>query len=444
MKLTLILFFSFLTAVGQNVKGVVLDKENLKPLKNVNIYLNKDKTGTVSNEKGEFNLKIISKINPIDSIRFSIIGYEPKKYTLSKLKELNNIVHLSKKTENLNEITIVNKRKLKRTISYKKLSPLKNGVYNFGATLVDNKLYIIGGDETYFDDNARKALSESSSLEEFIKNTKYNSIWENYSDKLQVYDIENDTWQMLELKFRKRAYHNIVFVNNYIYILGGKTLSTNRKREYLDDKIEVLNLETKQIILDNTNPHQAVNFTAFPYQDNIIVMGGSIKQNRNGQKTYTDQSHIYNTTNGYWYKLPKMTKPKEVKGIIINNKIYLIGGFNKVPLSLIESYNIITGKWNNEGNLFYGIENPALTHYGSIIYIYNDNKIITYNINTKILNEFRIDLNLKNSEIYYYKDKLYILGGLIEEEFEKSPSSKLYSIDLNEFTNTRIINTKNN
>ena len=53
------------------------------------------------------------------------------------------------------------------------------------------------------------------------------------------------------------------------------------KSENLDDKIEILNLNTKQIVIDNTNPHQAVNFEAFSYKDNIIVMGGSVKQKNN-------------------------------------------------------------------------------------------------------------------------------------------------------------------
>ena len=35
-----------------------------------------------------------------------------------------------------------------------------SGVYNFGSTLVDNKLYIIGGNQTYLDDPAKKNLDD--------------------------------------------------------------------------------------------------------------------------------------------------------------------------------------------------------------------------------------------------------------------------------------------
>mgnify|MGYP000867150210 CR=1 FL=1 len=226
--------------------------------------------------------------------------------------------------------------------------------------------------------------------------------------------------------------------NNKLYVFGGKTLSTNRKREYLDDKIEVFDLKTQQIIIDNTNSHQAINFAAFAYQDNIIVMGGSIKLKNNGEKIYSDKSHLYNITSGYWYELPKMTKAKEVNGIIIKSKTYLIGGFNNYPLTEIESYDLITEKWEKEGDLFYGIENPALTYHNDTIYIFNEDKIMTYNIKTRILNEYKIDLNIKNAQIHYYKNNLYIVGGIIEDYYSKTPSSGLYSINLNEFYKTKI------
>ena len=87
MKLTLILFFLISTAIGQNIKGTILDTESHKPLEYVNVYFNNEKTGTASNKRGEFNLITKSKINPTDTINFSIIGYESKNYTLLQLHE---------------------------------------------------------------------------------------------------------------------------------------------------------------------------------------------------------------------------------------------------------------------------------------------------------------------------------------------------------------------
>ncbi|UOB18933.1 Kelch repeat-containing protein [Abyssalbus ytuae] len=447
MKLTLLLFFSVFSALAQNINGKILETETNKPIEYVNVYLEKDESGTISNEKGEFNLELNSKIKPTDTIRFSIIGYTTKYHTFSKLKELNFIVNLSKKTENLNEVTVTSKRELKSTIPYKKLSSLKKGIYCFGSTLIDNKIFVIGGDKSFIEDAAKQTLQEVSYIPEatfldFIKKSRSNFSWEKYNDELQTYNIEKDTWLISNLKFRNRAYHKIIYFNNKVYVLGGKTLSKSKEYQYLDNKIEVFNLNTNQIVVDNVNPHQAINFAAFAYLDNIIVMGGSIKLKNNGEKIYSDETHLYNITSGYWYELPKMTKPKEVNGIIIKDKIYLVGGFNKTPLTEIESYDLTNGKWNKEGDLFSGIEAPALTYCNNIIYIFSNGKILTYNIVTKVLNEYKIELYVKGSQMHYYQDNLYILGGFKEYDYTKSPSANFSLIKLNDFSKTKIINSK--
>ncbi|SFZ90489.1 Kelch motif-containing protein [Flaviramulus basaltis] len=443
IKLFSLLLFSTYTLFSQNIKGIVLDQESKKPLENVNIYINKPNNGTTSNEKGEFYLN--SNLKKSDTIFFSILGYSLKKHLFSELK--NSTIYLSKKTENLNEIFINSNIKLNSNISFKKLSSIKTGRHSFASSLVGSKIYVIGGDASNIVNTEKKALNDlsntaESTFEDFLKSLKMNPSWENYKGDLQVYDITKDTWQKSDLKFRKRAYNTLNCFDNKLYIIGGKSLSVSRKHEYLDDKIEVLDLKNNTIVTDDTNPHQAVNFESFIYNDNIIVMGGSVKLNKKGKKVYTNKSHIYNLETGYWYELNDMPKAMEAKGLLIKNKIYLIGGFNDKPLSEIESYNILTGEWTKEGNLFYGIEKPALTYNQNVIYIFNDGKLLTYNIVSKDLNEYKIDLNLKASELYYYEEKIYLLGGYIEDEFSKSSSSNLYSIDLNEFVKTKIIKTK--
>ena len=443
--LILLLFFSVFTAVSQSISGKILDTETNEPIEFVNIYIEKIENGTTSNKKGEFNLKLNKKIKSREIIRFSKIGFTTNSYTHLELEQLDFVVRLSKKTEKLSEVTVTSNKKLDSKVPYKKLSSLKKGVHQFGTEIVENKIYVIGGDESIIIDTAKKALNEVSmnpnaGMADLIKEYKSNLSWERYSNKLQTYDIEKDSWSISNLEFRKRAYHKTIYINNKLYILGGKTLSPNQKFEYLDAKIEVLDLKTKEIVVDDMNPHQAINFAAVSYQDNIVVMGGSNKLKRNGEKIYSDKNHIYNITSGYWYELPQMTKPKEANGIMANEKIYLIGGSNDAPLTEIESYDLSSGIWNKEGDLLYGIENPALSYNNNVIYIFSNGKIQTFNIITRVLNEYRIGLNLKNASMYCYEDKLYILGGYTEDSYTKTPSKNLYVVDLIAFKNTKIIN----
>ena len=171
-------------------------------------------------------------------------------------------------------------------------------------------------------------------------------------------------------------------------------------------------------------------------------MGGSVKLKSNGEKQFTNTSHIYNLESGLWYQLKDLPEAKEVNGVLIKNKIYLVGGFNNKPLKDIDSYDLTTGKWEKEAELFSGIADSALTTHHNHIYIYDDGKIYTYNTDTKALNEYLIDLPYKSSELYYFNDKLYLLGGFKENEFSKTPSSNLYSIDINEFDKTKVYKSK--
>jgi CarboxypepD_reg-like domain/Kelch motif len=443
----LILALSTFSSFGQNISGKVLDNKNNLPIKNVNVYLTKTKEGTTTNKKGEFNLNFKSLAKQTDTITFSIIGYTSKSFALNELKINNNTIHLFEKIEELKEVLLNSYKKLNSKIQFNKLSSLKRGIHSFASSLIEDNIFVIGGDASYIEDTAKKALLEMGSFSESIfddllKRLRHNPSWLNYKGNLQIYDIITDTWTTSDLKFRKRAYNNLNYYNNKIYVLGGTRLSTNREFYYLDDKIEVFDLKTQTIIIDDTNPHQATNFASFIYDNNIVVMGGSVKLKNNGKKLFTNKSHIYNMESGYWYQLKDMPEAKEVKGVLIKNKIYLIGGFNNKPLKEIESYNLTTGKWEREGELFSPIAIPALAYHKNFIYIYNNKKICTYNIETKELTEYLIDLPFKSSELYYFDDKLYILGGYFENEYSKTPSRNLYSIHLSEFKKTAINKSK--
>ena len=105
-------------------------------------------------------------------------------------------------------------------------------------------------------------------------------------------------------------------------------------------------------------------------------MGGSTKQKRNGLKEYSNKVHLFNLKSGYWYELDSMPVAKETSGILIKDKIYLIGGFNKKPLTEIETFDLISKKWTVEGHLFYGIENPAIATNKNMIIQITDTELL--------------------------------------------------------------------
>lgn len=451
MKKTIFLiFFSFFVAVtfAQRVKGKVLDITSKLPLEGVHVYV-KSKEGTFTNIEGKFNLKLKNRIHKTDSIYFSHLGFTLKKQSLIQFKNNKNVVYLDMNQVDLNEVTITSEVKLKPNVKYTRLTSMKNGLYEFDSFIKDGKIYVFGGNLRVENDAALRALHDreydlinpmNGDLRRFFTNLNLAAMNNNggFSSKVHVFDLEKNTWKEQDYKIRKRACHNVAVNKNKAYILGGKNKSTNGLFEYLDNKIEILDLKNNKIAVDNTNPHQATNFTSFVYKDNLIVLGGSIKQGKEGKKIFSNKIHSLDLKTGLWYELGNMPIAKETSGVLVNDKIYLVGGNNNKPLKSIESYNLKTGKWKKIGELFKETSKPALASNESTIFIYDKGKIYTLDTKTSKIKEFSIAIDYVSPKMFYANNKLYLLGGFKEFEYGKDPVSSLIAIDVDEFKITKV------
>ncbi|WP_298547246.1 carboxypeptidase-like regulatory domain-containing protein [uncultured Aquimarina sp.] len=443
-KLIILLLLVPFLSISQNIKGVVLDTQNGKALGGVNVYVKNQKRGTVTNVKGKFTLPF-TDVNK-DTIYFSYLGYKTKEVPYSDINKKRLTVYLTPNPEELSKVEIYADRKLKPVVKFEALSDMKETLYAFGSVLVDNKIYVQGGD---FSSNVKsqiQAIDVDPSLthpttpfSEFLRKSFFRSRnWQGYKGDLMIYDIDSDTWNTSRIDFRKRAYHNIHFYNNKIYALGGKQLSVGRKYEYLDSKIEVFDLNDNKVSVDHTNPHEAADFASFLYDSRLIVMGGSVKIKRNGKKIYSDKIHTYNLNTGLWYELGNIPFLNEIRGALVNDKIFTIEISDDNMPAKLHTFNLTNGKWKNIGILSKNIKNPAIASMDHMIYFFEDGKLYTLDTNTNTFNEYLINLYLQGSEMYCYKDKLLILGGYEESRISKMPSSGLFSIDLNQIDKTRI------
>ncbi len=206
----------------------------------------------------------------------------------------------------------------------------------------------------------------------------------------------------------------------------------------LVNKIEVYDLNSKMVEIDKTNPHQSIIFASFNYKNDIIIMVGSVKKKKKEEKIFSDKVHVYDTQKGLWYDLAGMPSPKETGGVLIDDKIYLFGGYNKERLDKLESYDLKTGKWKVEGRLFDKIGVTAIASNGDKVYFYPNGKINIYNVKTRILKQYLIDFFIQSAKMQYFENKLYLLGGFNATKYEISPSSQVYSIDLDEIENSRL------
>lgn len=87
------------------VRGKIYDKTNKKPLPFANISLLGKSIGTVSNEQGEFNIKILKK-NIYDTLVISYLGYRNTYIPINQLSVLINKIYLEEDHYQIQEVVI--------------------------------------------------------------------------------------------------------------------------------------------------------------------------------------------------------------------------------------------------------------------------------------------------------------------------------------------------
>ena len=442
MKKLLIISFFICSSISfaQKVTLKVLDYSTKEPVEKAHVFfINKV---IYTNKKGEFSVNLKKK----DSINFSVshLKYYTKQLVYNK-ESSSSIIYLEEKLEMLAGININTKKKLQNEIQFKKLQDLPKAVYSFGSVIKDNKIYVFGGDSSSEVEKNKECLTiYFSTFKELLqclskpKPISFNT----YKGHLQIYNLYTKSWENIEEKLIKRAYHKAINYKDEVYLIGGKKLSKKKANELLETDIEVVSLKDLSIQKDKTNPHQAVDFGSAIYNDKILVFGGSIKKFKNGKIQFSDDIHFYDIETGYWYLLTKMPQAKEVTGIVFDDKLYLFGGYNRKNLTEIESFNLKTGVWKNEGSLFKGMKKPAITKDAEFIYLQEDGKVLTFDPKNNTLKEYKVDINFKGSEMHFYNEILYVVGGYQVEDNRKFPSNGFYSIEVNEFLNTKPTRTK--
>ena len=433
--LVLIFIFISILSTAQN-SGVVVDGKSNMPLMGVNVYSSIIGTLAVTNADGSFTLRNPAKMNSNDTLCFSYIGYVTKKISIKELNTMKNVVSLYEDIQLLNGVVIIkDQSKLQHELRFKKLASLKDGIYSFGSALYDGKICVIRGDTSFGDDPVLKTLTDNG--DDFLQHLKPTTLWQKFSGHVYVYDTKTNKWIKGKPELEKKAYNSMNYYQGKMFVVEGKNLSKDGLTEYQDDKSEVYDIAKNRILANHTNPHQAINFASFMYHDNLIVMGGSLKINAGVEKEYSNKVHDCNLKTGQWYELQDMPVGMETKGILKGNSVYLFGGYRNKPLKQIETYNVITGKWNQEGVLPFAVNRPGISISKNIIYIFENGKIQTYNTDTKEINVYLIDLVLNSVELFCTGNMLYVLDGKYTDRYSVTPSSDLYSIDLNEFKKTK-------
>lgn len=441
----LLIFLICVGASAQRIKGVVIDSETNLPVKKAHIQI-KDKI-VITNKKGKFSFKIPKGWDK--TFYVSHISYENQKRTLKEEKELT--IKMNREFEILDEVVVVGEKGSSK-LAFEKLPDMPSRLHSFASVAKDGKIYVFGGDKTYDQRWFELMLERANDVPADQVQRQMNGgmlgffsfagpiqsrPYYGYSDQLLTYDLKKKRWTEENIKVRKRSNHKAVSLDDKIYIIGGKRLSTNKRKEYLDEKVEVFNPVTKTLEIDDTNPHRAVDMEIITYKGKLFTFGGTVKVNIHGKKYFSRKVHSYNPETGDWFLLAEVPISDDTTTLLVDNTVYFFGGFKEERTNMIVTLNLETGKLKSEGKLFHEFEKPSVARKDQTIYIFENSKLLTLDINTKELKEYRIDLPLFGSKIYVEGDDLLVLGGFKKQNYKVRPQREFYKVDLNQLPKTR-------
>ncbi len=178
--LLLLFIFTGFFSYAQKVKGIVLDKGNNQPLEGVHVTLKKYNYSTITNKKGEFLLGLNTQISEQDTIFFSYVGYTTAKLTFSQIRERNFTVYMRENLEKLDEVNLSTTRKLKPKIHFEKLSSLDKRLYSFASIVVEDKIYVAGGNKSFEEDGMRREMetNPAATLDDLLPGITQNFLLE--------------------------------------------------------------------------------------------------------------------------------------------------------------------------------------------------------------------------------------------------------------------------
>lgn len=232
-----------------------------------------------------------------------------------------------------------------------------------------------------------------------------------YQDKgsnanyIEKYNITDNKWSVFNSNLLTKKFANSETYDNKIYIFNG----------WGNSHLEIVDLATNTITKGAVNRSYTGNAGSAIHNGKIYVFGGS---GLNGAKStvFSNQFQYYDIASNTWNSLPNMPTARETKGKIVNDKLYVIGGFNGTPSRLINVYDLKTNHWVSQYTMPAGITGHSLAVYGNKIFIVggvnNQSFLAYFDTTTNTLHQLSSNMiPRRHATAEVYNNKLYIIGG---------------------------------
>lgn len=222
---------------------------------------------------------------------------------------------------------------------------------------------------------------------------------------IEKYSIKDNRWSIINSTLLTKRFANSETYDHKIYIFNG----------WGNSHLEILDLETHKITKGAVNHSYTGNAGSAIHNGKIYVFGGS---GLNGAATtvFSNRFQYYDIASDTWHPLPNMPKAREAKGKIVNDKLYVIGGFNGTSSHLVNVYDLNKNLWTEQYTMPVGISGHSLAVSGNKIFIaggYNNQTFLAY-FDTETNKLHQLSSNMiprRHAAAEIYNNKLYIMGG---------------------------------
>ncbi|MCE3076654.1 Kelch repeat-containing protein [Chryseobacterium gwangjuense] len=222
---------------------------------------------------------------------------------------------------------------------------------------------------------------------------------------IEKYNIKDNRWSMINSTLVPKRFANSETYGNKIYIFNG----------WGNSHLEIVDLETHKKTEGAVNRAYTGNAGSAIHNGKIYVFGGS---GLNGAATtvFSNRFQYYDIASNTWHPLPDMPKAREAKGKIVNDKLYVIGGFNGTSSRLVNVYDLNKNLWTEQYTMPVGISGHSLAVSGNKIFIaggYNNQTFLAY-FDTETNKLHQLSSNMiprRHAAAEVYNNKLYIIGG---------------------------------
>ncbi|MBL1219475.1 hypothetical protein JET18_01420 [Chryseobacterium sp. L7] len=264
-----------------------------------------------------------------------------------------------------------------QTLHFKNLANMSAGRGATASVIVNDDIYVSNG------------------YQEKASDAKY----------VEKYNMTNNSWSIFNSTLLPKRFANSETYDNKIYIFNG----------WGNSHLEIVDLASNTITKGTVNRSYTGNSGSAIHNGRIYVFGGS---GLNGAATtvFSNKFQYYDIASDTWNPLPNMPTAREAKGKIVNDKLYVIGGFNGTPSRLINVYDLNTNRWIDKYTMPVGISGHALAVSGHKIFIvggFNNQSFLAY-FDTTTHKLHQLSSNMiprRHAAAEVYNNKLYIIGG---------------------------------